>query len=225
MTSYKNVIFDFNGTLYWDTFYHNRAWDKFLKNYDIQISDNKKRVIIYGKNNENILQELFHHHLTEPDMQVMIHEKESIYQHICLEHKMELAPGATDFLNFLVSRDIASAIATASEKMNVDFYVQHLNLHQWFGEKQIIYNDRSFRSKPNPDIFILTMRRINANPEDTVIFEDSLAGIRAAEKAGAGKIIIVDSDGQDYGDIPYQIITSFEEVSRHLFLPESDESL
>ncbi|MBN2103345.1 HAD family phosphatase [bacterium] len=217
MTTYKSVIFDFNGTLYWDTSYHNRAWDRFLNHYHIHLSDEEKRVIIYGKNNEDILQGLFHRHLTEPDMQAMINEKEFIYQRICLEHKMRLAPGAVNFLNDLASINISLAIATASEKMNIDFYCQHLKLQQWFSAKQIIYNDRSFRSKPNPDIFLLAMQRINASPDETIIFEDSFAGIKAAENAGTGKIIIVNSDKQDYGDTAHEIITSFDEVSRDLF--------
>lgn len=52
---------------------------------------------------------------------------------------------------------------------------------------------------------------------ETVIFEDSFAGISAAECTGAGKIIIVNSHNQDYDGWSYQKIKSFNEVDRDLF--------
>jgi len=30
----KGVIFDFNGTLFWDTDLHNKAWDAFLERHN-----------------------------------------------------------------------------------------------------------------------------------------------------------------------------------------------
>lgn len=38
----KGVIFDFNGTLFWDTTLHNKAWDIFLERHSFELSDNEK---------------------------------------------------------------------------------------------------------------------------------------------------------------------------------------
>lgn len=218
MIPFKNVIFDFNGTLFWDTPFHNQAWDRFLQNHQIQLTDSEKNRKIHGKNNQDILRGLFHTELTDWEMQPMIAEKESIYQQICLENGMDLAPGAAGFLDFLLAQNIAMAIATASEKVNIDFYNQHLNLATWFTERQIVYNDGSFRGKPHPDIFLRALQRIRGKPEETAVFEDSLSGIQAAGNAGLEKIIIVNSYQQDYGDVPYDQITHFDQVDRRLFL-------
>ncbi|MFC1569237.1 HAD family hydrolase [bacterium] len=217
MSTYKGLIFDFNGTLFWDTQYHNRAWDRFLKNHQIQLTDMEKTLKIHGKINQDILRGLFNQNLSDMDMQAMILEKESIYQTICLENKMELAPGAVSFLNLLDSQKIPFAIATASEKINIDFYKKHLQLDDWFNDDQIIYNDGTFRGKPHPDIFLKALRRIKINPEASIVFEDSLSGIQAAENAGIGKIIIVNSNQQDYGELSYDIITNFKDVDINLF--------
>jgi len=41
---YKYVIFDFNGTLYWDTHLHNEAWNRFLEKHLISnVRPGKKR--------------------------------------------------------------------------------------------------------------------------------------------------------------------------------------
>jgi len=51
-----------------------------------------------------------------------------------------------------------------------------------------------------------------------VIFEDSDTGILAAEDAGAGKIIIVNSTGRDYSHLPYSVINNFNQVDTDLFV-------
>ncbi len=38
----KGVIFDFNGTLFWDTPLHNNAWDIFLEQHELYLSDSQK---------------------------------------------------------------------------------------------------------------------------------------------------------------------------------------
>ena len=40
------------------------------------------------------------------------------------------------------------------------------------------------KGKPNPQIFLKAAADLNANPADCVVFEDSLAGIKAANAAG-----------------------------------------
>ena len=57
--SIKGVIFDFNGTLYWDTELHNSAWDQFLEKNRIFLSDEEKDSRIHGKNNIDILKNVF----------------------------------------------------------------------------------------------------------------------------------------------------------------------
>ena len=52
--SYKGVIFDFNGTLFWDTDLHNRAWDKFFDKNQIKMTDAEKFQKMHGKNNRDL---------------------------------------------------------------------------------------------------------------------------------------------------------------------------
>lgn len=97
----KGVIFDFNGTLFWDTTLHNKAWDIFLERHSFELSDNEKNEKIHGKNNKDILNGLFQQQLLQKDIDKFGKEKEKIYQELCLKTKMQLAPGAVDFFNYL----------------------------------------------------------------------------------------------------------------------------
>jgi beta-phosphoglucomutase len=216
--TYKGVIFDFNGTLFWDTKLHNHAWDIFLEKHRILISDHEKNLRIHGKNNQDILKSLFNDSLSSDAIAVYIHEKEYIYQEICLAQTMSLAPGVIDFLDFLKENNVKFTIATASGIENLKFSFEHLNLSKWFDGKLVVYNDGSIKSKPDPEIFQIAMRKISCKPGEVIVFEDSFSGIEAAQNANAGKVIIVNSNNEDYHRWDYFVIKDFNEVDRDLFI-------
>lgn len=213
----KGIIFDFNGTLYWDTSLHNQAWDLFFEKNGIFLSDEEKDSRIHGKNNIDILRNLFTRELSANEIAIMSIEKEDIYQGLCLKNKLGLAPGCIPFLKFLKQNNIPYTIATAADLYNVNFYFRHLDLASYFDQSMVIYSDGTINSKPDPEIFEKALGILNLEAKDVLIFEDSKAGIEAAENVRAGKIIIVNSSGSDYGSWNHQTIRSFEEVDRLLF--------
>ncbi len=213
---FRGIIFDLNGTIFWDTPFHNQAWDRFLDIHQIFLTDREKDRIIHGKNNQEIFPELFNRKIEHEELSHFIKEKELIYQQICMGNKMQLAPGAIDFLTFLQSGDIPFTIATASGKENIDFYYKYLKLGEWFDYDNIVYNDGSFPGKPNPDIFLRASEKLGIKPGELMVFEDSYNGIMAAERAGFGKIYIVNSTDDNYLDWPYEIIYNFSQVDLNL---------
>jgi beta-phosphoglucomutase len=217
MDKVKGVIFDFNGTLFWDTPIHNKAWDIFLETHGIRLTDNEKNKIIHGKNNRDILTGLFGNQLTVDEMLKLSAKKEKIYRQLCLQTDMKLAPGTEEMLQFLSVNHIAFTIATASESDNVDFYFTILPLNTYFDKSKIIFNDGTLKSKPHPHIFQKALDDLNLSSSETIIFEDSYAGIKAAENAGVSKIIIVNSTDDDYSRWNYQTIKNFNEVDRGIF--------
>lgn len=212
----KGAIFDFNGTLFWDSYLHNEAWDIFLERYGITLSDHEKNIKIHGKNNQDILNTVFNRLLPGSLIEEYITEKEGIYQTLCLQSDIQLAPGATEFLDFLSGNSISFTIATASGIENVNFYFEHYGLSRYFDQSKVIYNDGIIPGKPHPGIFQKAMEILKIAGNEIVVFEDSVAGILSAEQAGAGKIVIVDSRGEDHSRWNYQIIKDFSEVKRSI---------
>lgn len=218
--SKKGVIFDFNGTLLWDTRLHNKAWDIFLKKYSISLSDEEKHQRIHGRLNSEIMMYLFDNKLTSEDMDRYVLEKETIYQRLCTElDDFSLAEGTIELFEKLKEKEIPFVIATASDLMNVEFYIKTLNLINWFKREYIIYNDGTVRGKPSPDIFLKALDVLKIEGKEAVIFEDSISGIKAAEAAKAGRIIIVNSNDSDYAEYrdKYPIINRFDDVDLDWF--------
>ena len=214
---YKGAIFDFNGTLFWDTAFHDRAFDIFLEKHGVQLTDEEKRVKIHGQTNPDIMRGIFGNHLTEQQIQDYSQVKELIYRQLCI-NDLKLASGAEELFDFFKAKGIPFTIATSAGIENVSFYFENMHLDRWFSMDKVVYNNGTFRGKPHPDVFINAAGKLDLLPEQTVIFEDSVPGIEAAENAGAGKIYIVNSYGENYSRFSHDIITDFSQVDRKLFV-------
>ncbi len=214
----KGVVFDFNGTLFWDTHLQEDSWNRFLEKYGFSLNEEEKKKYIHGINAKDTFEYLFERELDEAEVYRLTEEKEVIYRKMCLEHGMQLAPGAEQLISFLANSGVALAIATASAKNNVEFFIQHFPLLKYFKREYIIYNDGTMRGKPHPDLFNKAIKTIGVKPEETLIFEDSHAGIESAIRSGAGKVVIVNSANGNYDGITCQQIVDFGEIDKDMFV-------
>ena len=192
----KGVIFDFNGTLYWDSQLHYDAWreySKILRGYEF--SDIEMRDKMFGHTNEDIIEYAIGKKPTKEMVEKYAKEKEAVYRKRCLEDldKFKLAPGAIELLDFLKENNIPRTIATMSEWDNVEFYIKEFQLEKWFDLDKIIYSDGTIPGKPAPDIFQIASKKINLDPKDCIVVEDAIAGIKSAQTAEIGKIIAIAS--------------------------------
>ena len=66
----------------------------------------------------------------------------------------------------------------------------------------------------NPFRIYSLKHALNIEGKDAVIFEDSISGIKAAEAAKASKIVIVNSNDNDYAEYEdrYPVIKDFNKV-------------
>ena len=62
---------------------------------------------------------------------------------------------------------------------------------------------------------MLATKNINVDIKDSIIFEDSYSGIEAAKRAGAKKIVVVDSMKNNYAEKNNMlVIKDFREIER-----------
>ncbi len=212
------IIFDFNGTLFWDSQKHECAWRFFAEKVcNRKISDEEFLTSVHGRTNRFILEYLMQRELSENEIETFSTEKESIYRELCKndpEH-FHLAPGAVELLDDLAHRGIPRTIATASQIENLEFYIESFGLDRWFEIDKIVYDDGSFPGKPAPDIYQIASERIACLPKDCVVVEDALSGIKSAKRAGIGSIFIIAPKGPKMGN---QIMEEVDGVIKDFFL-------
>lgn len=224
MSKFKGIIFDFNGTLFWDSAKHKQAWREYSKILrGTPFTDEEMVKYMFGRTNEIIIKYAIG---KQPDPQTVEkygQEKEALYRQMCLDDKQNfhLAPGAEEFLDFLKQNDIPMTIATMSDKTNVDFYIENFHLEKWFDIDKIVYSDGKIKGKPEPDIYILAAQKLNLKPQECIVIEDAISGIKSAHSANIGKIIAICSEEPPelYKSIPEVslIINDFTGLDRSLF--------
>lgn len=192
----KGIIFDFNGTLYWDSQLHYDAWREYSKLLrGVEFTNEEMRDNMFGHTNEDIIEYAIGKKPSKEMVEKYGKEKEALYRKRCLMDRdaFKLAPGAIEFLDYLKENDIPRTIATMSEWDNVEFYIKEFQLEKWFDIDKIVYSDGTIPGKPAPDIFEIAASKIKLSPKDCVVIEDAIAGIKSAQGAGIGKIIAIAS--------------------------------
>ena len=189
------VIFDFNGTMFFDERFQEISWRKFIENKtNRKVTDKEFQDYIYGRNAEITLSYFFNTDFSRKEIEELEEEKEVIYRELCLESsEFNLAKGLTEFLDKLVAREIPITIATASGLKNVKFFFEHLKLDKWFDFDKVVYNDGKLPGKPEPDLYLKAAECLGVNINNCIVFEDSSSGIESAKRANSKKIIRVAS--------------------------------
>lgn len=221
---FKGIIFDFNGTLLFDSEKHLEAWREYSKLLRGEaFTDEEMLKYMFGRTNEDIIGYAIGR---TPEAELVARlgsEKEALYRQMCLKDRenFHLAPYATEFLDFLCENNIPHTIATMSEKDNVDFYFEELDLAKWFDYDKVVYSNGLIPGKPEPDIYEIAAAKLGLNPIDCIVVEDAISGIESAKNAGIGKIIAIASleSPELYENIPAvnQIITDFSQIDRAQF--------
>lgn len=89
------------------------------------------------------------------------------------------------FLEFIKSVKIhyRTAVASSADKKNIKLILDRFNLHPLFNVV-VSAEDIKGKSKPVPDIYLHTAKKLGVDPCDCVVIEDAQNGVLAAKAAG-----------------------------------------
>ena len=79
---------------------------------------------------------------------------------------------------------LKQCIATGGLKEKTAVKIRVTNIESYFPPEHIFTADMVLRGKPEPDLFLFAAQMMGENPRDTIVIEDSPAGLTAAIKAG-----------------------------------------
>lgn len=209
------VIFDFNGTLLFDTLIQYWSWNSLAEDtLGHGISQEQFIRFANGRTSRETVQYFWGNSLTEQQRYSLIKQKRERYKQFCLAHPevFHLADGSEKVLNLLKEKNIPFTIATSSNPQSVDFYFNHLHLANWFDREQVICSDYNFKGKPAPDIYLIAAQKLNMPPKKCIVIEDAPAGILAARAAGIGYVIMIDPENSGLADLADQTVQHYNEL-------------
>ncbi len=210
------VIFDMDGVIVDNHYYHVHSWTEFCRRHGIQTTD-AEITANFGGTNMHFMRHFFGDSKTVAEMEEMGNEKEVIYREIYAPHIKPL-PGLEVFLKNLKSYHVPVALATSGPPENVEFVLAQTALKQYFDV--LMDASQVTNGKPDPEIYLKTAVKIGTEPARCMVFEDSVLGIEAALQAGMKVMGIATthpehelkntvSNEQDFKRLTYNIIAGY----------------
>ena len=173
--------------------FHKTALLKFVEKHGFNLSEKDLRDKIFGRANKDWIPNLFGD-VDKDKLEFYAEEKESLFRSI-YDKAIEPLRGIVGFLDLLERNKIPKAIGTSAPPANVRFTLEKTNLTNYFD----IILDETFvtRGKPDPEIYLKTAAALGLKPSDCIVFEDSLAGVKAAKDAGCKVVGILSTHSSE----------------------------
>lgn len=208
----KAAIFDMDGVLVDNTFWHIEAWKTFCERHSMNMSA-EGIISNLGNTNADYLNFLFGRTLSQDKMSAYGIEKEEIYRNIYTDHIKPLT-GLMDLLDLLDKEAFSIGLATSAPSINVDFTLERLGIKNRF--MTIVDVTSIKKGKPDPEIYHLAAQRLEVTASKCIVFEDSIHGIQAAVSAGMHAIGVLTSQKKEKLGMADYLISDFSEITTEL---------
>ncbi|MFD1931721.1 HAD family hydrolase [Nonomuraea mangrovi] len=167
------ALFDLDGTLI-NTEVRNKAiWQLLLDNHDLD----HDVAVFMGRRGRDVLPEVFPGH----DIDQLIAEVFSYDDHPGLPEVVPV-PGAAELVRRVAAYGSRIGLVTSAHRTWAEHRLDQLGVRELF-EVLVTAEDVQV-GKPHPAGYLLAATQLRAEPDDCVVFEDSVAGITAAKAAG-----------------------------------------
>jgi beta-phosphoglucomutase len=175
------AIFDMDGTLVDNNPYHFKAWAEIFEKYKhTQITHEFFNEKLSGVPGLPIMREYFGD-MGEEQMQAVFNEKSQRYRDAYAPYAKPIN-GLERFLTELKDAGVKLAVASSAAVININYIMDHVPIRSYFDA--IVDGPHVSKPKPHPQIFLKAAEYLGMKPENCVVFEDSLSGVKAANAAG-----------------------------------------
>ena len=211
----KAFIFDLDGVIVDTAKYHFIAWQKISSELGIEFTPehNEELKGVSRVRSLDIILELGKIKASQEDKnRWLIQKNEDYLSYLVNMDQSEILPGVLPIMQFLKEKNQAIALGSASK--NARPILEKTGILHYFDA--IVDGNDVTNAKPDPEVFLQAARLLNATNENAIVFEDSVAGIQAANTAkmisiGIGEESILHEAKYIFKDFTY-IDTSFIEA-------------
>lgn len=189
---YKTILFDMDGTIVNTEPLHAKAAVMVLNKLGIEIDLMSCLEKYYGMTDTAVLK-MECPHFSEEQIESTINQKNlnliEIFKTLSNQEKQKfITPGLFEFLEFLKLNQKNIGVVSASEDIIVQETLRCFDISPFIPLQ--MGRGQTIKTKPHPDPYLEAMKRFNSSPHETIIFEDSPTGLKAASDSKAQVIRI-----------------------------------
>lgn len=175
------LIFDLDGTVADTMSLHRASWVSFGARHGYAADHPEVLASSRGRTTPESMRALFPDGLDEAALAARLLEKQDLFWQAAAT-QLRTIEGFEAFAQWVLQHDRPRALGTAGESRNVQRVLQALNLQDFFQTRAT--GDMGLPGKPAPDLFLRAARDLGVDPARCVVFEDAIAGVEAARRAG-----------------------------------------
>lgn len=193
MTNKKAFIFDLDGVIVDTARYHYLAWQKLAQEFGIEFTPEHNEHLkgVSRIRSLDIILDLGNIQATQEEKDKWLFDKNELYLSYLVDmDQSELLPGIIDTLKFL--KENGQYIALGSASKNARPILEKTAIMPYFDA--IVDGNDVTNAKPDPEVFLRACQLLFVSPEDSIVFEDSVAGVQAANSARMKSIGIGDQE-------------------------------
>lgn len=183
----KAFIFDLDGVIVDTAKYHYLAWQKIAQelHIDFTLEHNELLKGVSRVRSLDIILELGKIEATQEDKnRWLIQKNEEYLSYLVDMDQSEILPGVLPILKFLKEKNQPIALGSASK--NARPILEKTGIIHYFDA--IVDGNDVTNAKPDPEVFLIAAQLLGTKAEDAIVFEDSVAGVQAAN---IGKMISI----------------------------------
>lgn len=191
MTHKKAFIFDLDGVIVDTAKYHFLAWKKIANQLGIEFTEENNELLkgVSRVRSLDIILELGNKEASQEDKNTWLVQKNEDYLSQLVDmDSSEILPGVFAVLQFLKEHNQPIALGSASK--NARPILEKTGILHYFDA--IVDGNDVTNAKPDPEVFLIAAQLLNIEPKNAIVFEDSVAGIQAANIAKMTSIGIGD---------------------------------
>lgn len=204
------VIFDMDGVIVHTNPFHAIAFAEFFRKHKVKFKEEDFVEHMYGKHNSYIMSHFFGRPINGSELKMLEDEKEAMFREI-YKDKVEAIWGFEGFLKDLKLAGFSTGVATSAPRANLELVAGTLGLAGQMGS--MLASEDVIKHKPDPEIYLKSAKRLDLDPSQCVVFEDSFSGVTAARSAGTRVVGVLSSHGIDELPPCDHYIRDYREVS------------
>jgi HAD superfamily hydrolase (TIGR01509 family) len=215
----RAVIFDFNGIIVDDEPIHFKLFQRVLGEEGITLTEKDYYARYLGFDDRGAFGAGYRDNgrpLSEEKLAELVNRKAAYYQEAIRNH-VTIFPGVKTLIADLAPR-LPLAVASGALRDEIEAILSTAALLQYF--TAIVAAEDVARGKPEPEIFLKALARINArrgerdqiNAADCLVIEDSKEGIKGARRAGMKCLAVTNSHPAELLKDASSVVESLTEV-------------
>lgn len=119
------------------------------------------------------------------------------------------------FVHATKDHGLKTAIATNSTFKTLDAANSEANLHNFFEDRMYSFEHVNRKAKPNPDLFLYAADKLQIDPRECLVIEDSITGVQAAKAAEMFCVRILDKNNPNQQSLADITVSEYGEIDLH----------